>query len=361
MVDLTWNCPAGKVKKEVKKLVKAGVIEHIPPNKAAAWISPAQFIAKDTKEEKLRLVCDLCQLNKNVKPDCSVFPTPSEIMMSVNPASKYFVKLDLLQGYHQIPLTDKSKNLFVFALEDGLYRYTRAPMGYTGSSHYFNKVIQKLMEGIGGVHIEIDDLLIEAEEMLEALDILRQVLTRARMKNIKLARHKIEFGTQIEFAGVHLGGPDGYRPTTAKIEGIINTPAPTNLTELRSFLGCWNQLRHYIPDYNHSVSQMQTLLKKDTPYVWDKLMQAEFEGIKQLLRSPMGLQPFNKDYKTILFTDYSAKGIGFALTQEHPEDKTKKQLIFCGSSSLSEKQKHLPAIYGENLGIVVPLESVVIG
>ena len=138
-------------------------------------------------------------------------------------------------------------------------------MGYTGSSHYFNKVIQKLMEGIGGIHIEIDDLLIEAEEMLEALDILRKVLTRCRLKNIKLARHKLEFGTQINFAGTHLGGPDGYRPTTAKIESIINMPAPTNLTELRSFLGCWNQLRHYIPDYNHSVSQMQTLLKKDTP------------------------------------------------------------------------------------------------
>merc|ERR1712240_828817 len=60
---------AGKVKKEVKKLVKAGVIERVPPNEAAAWISPAQFIAKDTKEEKLRLVCDLHQLNKGVKPD----------------------------------------------------------------------------------------------------------------------------------------------------------------------------------------------------------------------------------------------------------------------------------------------------
>ena len=51
-------------------------------------------------------------------------------------------------------------------------------MGYTGSSHYFNKVIQKLMEGIGGIHIEVDDLLIEAEQMDEALDTLRKVLTR---------------------------------------------------------------------------------------------------------------------------------------------------------------------------------------
>ncbi len=193
--------------------------------------------------------------------------------------------------------------------------------------------------------------------MQEALDTLRKVLTRCREKNIKLARHKLEFGKEINFAGTHLGGPDGYRPTTAKIEGIINMPAPTNLTELRSFLGCWNQLRHYIPDYTHSVSQMQSLLKKDTPYIWDKNMQAEFEGIKQLLRSPMGLQPFNKEWQTILFMDYSAKGVGFALTQEHPEDNKKKQLIFCGSSSLSEKQKRLPAIYGENLGIVVALEK----
>ena len=146
------------MKKEVKKLVKAGIIERVPANESAAWISPAHFIAKDAKEEKLRLVCDLCQINKGVKPDCLVFPTPHEIMQSINPASKYFVKLDLLQGYHQIPLSEKSKNLFVFALEDGLYQYIRAPMGYTGSSYYFNKVIQKLMEGIGGVHIEIDDI-----------------------------------------------------------------------------------------------------------------------------------------------------------------------------------------------------------
>merc|ERR1711867_197530 len=287
------------------------------------------FMAKDEKEEKLRLVCDLRQLNKGVKPDCSVFPTPNEIMQAISSASKYYIKADLLQGYHQIPLSEKSKNLFCFALEDGLYRYTRAPMGYTGSSHYFNKIIQKLMEGIGGI-------LIEAEQMDEALDILRKVLTRCREKTIKLSRHKLEFGKEIDFAGTHLGGPDGYPPTTVKIEGIINMPAPTNLTKLRSFLGCWNQLRHYIPDYNHSVSQMQSLLKKDTPYLWDKNMQAEFEGIKLSLRLPMGLQPFNKEWRTILFTDYSAKGVGFTLTQEHSEDNKKKQLIFCGSSSLSE-------------------------
>ena len=59
----------------------------------------------------------------------------------------------------------------------------------------------------------------------------------------------------------------------------------------------------------------------------------------------------------MLYTDYSSKGVGFALTQENPENNTDKQLIFCGSSSLSEKQKRLPAIYGENLAIIVALEK----
>ena len=93
---------------------------------------------------------------------------------------------------------------------------------------------------------------------------------------------------------------------------------------------------------------MQQLLRKDLPYIWDQNLQAEFNGIKQILKSPLGLKPFNKHWCMVLYTDYSSKGVGFALTQENPEDKTDKQLIFCGSSSLSEKQKRLPASYREN-------------
>merc|ERR1711867_353279 len=83
-----------KGKKEVKKLLKAGVIKRIPANESALWISPAGFVAKDEKEEKLRLVCNLHQLNKAIKPDFLVFPTPNEIMQSISSASQYFIKAD---------------------------------------------------------------------------------------------------------------------------------------------------------------------------------------------------------------------------------------------------------------------------
>ena len=86
--------------------------------------------------------------------------------------------------------------------------------------------------------MEINDLLCEGATMEEVLSTFRKVLTRCREKNIKLARHKLEFGKEIDFAGTYIGGPKGYCPTTAKINGIIDLPASTNKTELRSFLGC---------------------------------------------------------------------------------------------------------------------------
>ena len=92
----------------MKKLLKSGIIERILVNEAAQWIFPARFVAKDKKEEKLRLVCDLRNLNKSIKDDCSIFPTPNKVMTSLKSSRKFFVKLDLLQGYHQIPISNKS-------------------------------------------------------------------------------------------------------------------------------------------------------------------------------------------------------------------------------------------------------------
>ena len=61
-------------------------------------MSLAGFIAKEEKEEKLRLICDHHELNKGVKTDCSVFPTPNEVMQSLRATSKFFIKADMLQG-----------------------------------------------------------------------------------------------------------------------------------------------------------------------------------------------------------------------------------------------------------------------
>ena len=73
------------------------------------------------------------------------------------------------------------------------------------------------MDDIPRTHVKVNDMLSEEATMEEVLSIFRKVLVRCREKNIKLARHKLEFGMEVNFAGTHIGGPDGYRLTTTKI------------------------------------------------------------------------------------------------------------------------------------------------
>ena len=137
--------------------------------------------------------------------------------------------------------------------------------------------------------MEIDDILVEAKDSDEAAETFRQILQRCREKNIKLARYKLQAGSELDFAGVHLGGPEGFKPTQSKIDAILRLPPPSNVAELRSFLGAWNQMRDYLPDLSHSTANMTKLLRKDTPFIWDKILNDEFEAIKGILRSPIGL------------------------------------------------------------------------
>ena len=87
-------------------------------------------------------------------------------------------------------------------------------------------------------------------------------------------------------------------------------------------------------------------------------MQAEFDQIKQILRSPLGLKPFNRDWDTFVYTDYSSKGLGYVLVQENPLNRKEKQIVHMGSVPLNPKQRSLHPIYRENLGIITALEKL---
>ena len=83
-------------------------------------------------------------------------------------------------------------------------------MGFSGSSHFFNKVVQKHLEDVPSTKVEIDDTLTEGTDPDDAINSFRLLLERCRQKKIFLARHKLEAGEEVDFAGIHIGGPLGY-------------------------------------------------------------------------------------------------------------------------------------------------------
>ena len=87
-------------REEVQSLVRQGVITKM--DEATEWVLPSMFIQKSNKT--LRLVTNFKKLNQYVERPVHPFPSASDISGRIPFGSKYFVKLDALKGYYQIPL-----------------------------------------------------------------------------------------------------------------------------------------------------------------------------------------------------------------------------------------------------------------
>ena len=174
---------------------------------------------------------------------------------------------------------------------------------------------------------------ISLEELQERACI---ILERCRDLNITISLKKLELGKEITFAG-HIISQTGIRPNDNKYQAIADFPTPTNVSQLRSFLGLANQLTAFVPDLAHMTAALRPLLKKGIAWVWIEDMQSEFERVKLLLTTTTTVQPFNPNLSSILMTDASRLfGIGFALLQPLPGEKW--SLIQCGSASLTPTQ-----------------------
>ena len=83
----------------------------------------------------------------------------------------------------------------------------------------------------------IDDLVVYTQTLKEHLYVLARVFKRLIRHNIHLKAKKCKFlQTKILFLGL-IFDKDGSRPDHAKIAPILDMSRPTNIKELRSFLG----------------------------------------------------------------------------------------------------------------------------
>merc|ERR1712101_31264 len=215
------------IDKEVKKLLREGIIERAHGRKLT-FCSPAHWVPKNKEETRFRLVTDLRKLNDSVVPE----------MSQVKASSKWFICIDLLSGYHQIAIKEADRRFFTFMLDEGgkqggCYQYTVAPMGFVNSCHYFIKSLSLLLADLDVLSV-VDDLLLEGESEEEVLRKFEKLLDRCRQYNIRISKRKIQFGQSVVFAGLHLGGENGYKPAQEKCEAIINLSPPTSVKEVRS-------------------------------------------------------------------------------------------------------------------------------
>ena len=146
------------VEEELDRLVTVGILEPIDSSDWAAPIVPV--IKSDKKSVR---ICGDFRVTVNPVSRLNRYPIPKieDLFAKIASADgKIFSTIDLSRAYLQLPLDKELQKLCVINTHKGLYRYTRLPFGVASAPGIFQKTMERLLHGIPGVVVYIDDILV---------------------------------------------------------------------------------------------------------------------------------------------------------------------------------------------------------
>ena len=145
-----------KVHQELKRLQDEGTLE---PVEIAKWAASIVAVLKQNKST-VRICGDFSvTINPVSKLDRYPIPKISDLFAILG-KGKLFSKLDLCHAYQQLPLEEESKKYAMINTHKGLFRCTRLPFRISSAPGIFQWVIESLLQGVKGVVVYLDDILI---------------------------------------------------------------------------------------------------------------------------------------------------------------------------------------------------------
>ncbi len=110
----------------------------------------------------------------------------------------------------------------------------------------------------------INDILISAGKTFEEhLALLKETLTHLGNAGFQVNADKSEFFSKaIKFLGFVLT-PEGYQPMPKRVKEILAISAPTNIKDVRHFLGICNFVKNHIPGQAALMEPITRLMRKD--------------------------------------------------------------------------------------------------
>jgi hypothetical protein len=221
-----------ELKKQLDDMLRKGLIHP----SASPWGSPIIFV--DKRDGTTRLCVDYRKLNDVTIKNKYPLPKIEDLFDQLNGA-RIFSKIDLRTGYHQLKVRETDIPKTAFTTRYGLYEYTVMSFGLTNAPAYFmnlmNKVFMDYLDQF--VVVFIDDILIYSKSEEEHEEHLRIVLGTLRQHQLYAKFSKCQFWLrEVGFLG-HVVSEGGISVDPTLVQSVSNRAAPTNQTEVRSFLG----------------------------------------------------------------------------------------------------------------------------
>ena len=323
-------------------LEKAGICQKAP----SPWASPLHMVKKS--DGSYRPCGDYRRLNTVTEPDHYPLPNITDIT-NVLGGAKYFSKIDLTKGYHQVPISPDDIPKTAICTPFGTYTFNYTCFGLRNAGATFQRLMDEIFSQLPCIVVYIDDLLIfsptleqHAKDIAAVLQILKENGLIIRPDKCIWAKQQVEFlGHQITHRGV--------LPLQSKVHAVELYPQPKTIKELMSFNGMVNYYHRFVPNLATTMGPLYDVLKgKPKKLIWTKELQEAFESTKKRLAKATILTYPQGKHELILTTDASDIAIGGVLEQNLPNGK---QPIGFFSRKLTSTEKNYCTLDKELLAL----------
>ena len=346
-----------EIEAQVKKLADIGIIQP----SSSKWASNVLLVKK--KDNTWRMCVDYRELNRKThNKDQYMIPRIDDTLDALGGA-QLFCTLDLLQGYHQVQLTEECRHKTAFLtphMTPNLWEFVCMPFGITGGPSTFQRLMDSLLQGLEYriALAYLDDVIVFGSGPVEVMDRLAVILSRMRRANLRLKPSKCTFfEPETLFLG-HIVSGKGVKCDPAKVEAVKSWRRPTTNRQALSFAAFVNYYNRLVPHFSE-ISRPLYELGRKRKFVWTDEHEQAFQKLREcVINAPVVGYP-RMEGKWILDTDASAYAMGAVLSQMQKlddSDEEHERVIAYGSKSLERRQQLYCARRRELLAIAFFVE-----